>query len=111
MPFPKEPSMSNCRPALLLAAFVVVSPVTVALQAAPALVPAAAAPGDPPLLPRATVAAIAEETSGEAAKRSLEFLSRQHRMRGSRGFRAAAEFVAGELRAAGLERVEIVEIP
>lgn len=66
---------------------------------------------DPPLLPRATVAAFAEEISGEAAKRSLEFLARQHRMRGSRGFRAAAEFVAEELRRDGLSAVEIVEIP
>ncbi len=65
----------------------------------------------PPLLPRATVAALAEELSGEAAKRNLEFLSRQHRMRGSRGFHAAAEFIAGELRNYGLSAVEIVEIP
>ncbi|HXE98802.1 MAG TPA: hypothetical protein VN458_00485, partial [Solirubrobacterales bacterium] len=75
-------------------------------------VPSLAAPTDePPLLPRATVAAIAEEISGEAAKRDLDFLSRQHRMRGSRGFRAAAEFVVGELRGDGLSGVEIVEIP
>src|SRR6185295_17915756 len=75
-------------------------------------IPSLAAPADePPLLPRATVAAIAEEISGEAAKRDLDFLSRQHRMRGSRGFRAAAEFIAGELRGDGLSGVEIVEIP
>ncbi len=74
--------------------------------------PAAAKSGDEaPLLPRATVAALAEEISGEAAKRDLDFLSRQHRMRGSRGFRAAAEFVAGALRDDGLAGVEIVEIP
>lgn len=78
------------------------------LLAAPS---SAAAPDEPPLLPRATVAALAEEISGEAAKRDLDFLSRQHRMRGSRGFRAAAEFVAGQLRADGLSGVEIVEIP
>jgi hypothetical protein len=72
---------------------------------------AGAAEGEPPLLPRATVAALAEELSGEAAKRDLEFLSRQHRMRGSRGFHAAAEFIAGALRADGLSAVEIVEIP
>src|SRR6185295_2171198 len=75
-------------------------------------IPSAAAPADePPLLPRATVAAIAEEISGEAAKRDLDFLSWQHRMRGSRGFRVAAEFIAGELRGDGLSGVEIVEIP
>lgn len=78
------------------------------LLAAPS---SAAALDEPPLLPRATVAAFAEEISGEAAKRDLDFLSRQHRMRGSRGFRAAAEFVAGQLRADGLSGVEIVEIP
>ena len=71
----------------------------------------AAPPDEAPLLPRATVRALAEEISGEAAKRDLDFLSRQHRMRGSRGFRAAAEFVAGGLRQDGLAGVEIVEIP
>ncbi|HEV7671390.1 MAG TPA: DUF4910 domain-containing protein [Thermoanaerobaculia bacterium] len=71
----------------------------------------AARPDEAPLLPQATVAALAEEISGEAAKRDLDFLSRQHRMRGSRGFRAAAEFVANALREDGLAGVEIVEIP
>jgi len=65
----------------------------------------------PPLLPAASARALAQELSGESAKRNLEFLSRQHRMRGSRGFAAAAEFVAGELRRAGLQDAEIVSIP
>jgi hypothetical protein len=65
----------------------------------------------PPLLAPGAGAAIAEELSGEAAKRSVEALALQHRMRGSRGYRAAAELVAWELRRAGLAKVEIVEIP
>ncbi|HYN84861.1 MAG TPA: DUF4910 domain-containing protein, partial [Pyrinomonadaceae bacterium] len=63
------------------------------------------------LLPDATVAALASELSGETAKRNLEFLSRQHRMRGSRGFRAAAEHIAAELRAYGLADVKIEQFP
>ncbi|MEP7009005.1 MAG: hypothetical protein ABJC13_01655 [Acidobacteriota bacterium] len=56
--------------------------------------PAAAKSGDEaPLLPRATVAALAEEISGEAAKRDLDFLSRQHRMRAApRFWRSPARF-------------------
>ena len=49
----------------------------------------------PPFLPAATVAALAQETSGETAKRNLERLSREHRMRGSRGFHAAATVRGG----------------
>jgi hypothetical protein len=43
------------------------------------------------LLPESTVALLAQEISGETAKRNLEFIARQHRMRGSRGFRRRAE--------------------
>ena len=42
------------------------------------------------LLPEPVIAALAQEISGETAKRNLEFLARHHRMRGSSGFRAAA---------------------
>ncbi|MEO8504772.1 MAG: M28 family peptidase [Acidobacteriota bacterium] len=73
--------------------------------------PAAPAAGSAPLLPASTISALAEELSGEAAKRNLELLSRQHRMRGSHGFHAAAEFIAGELRSYGLSDAAIVEIP
>lgn len=65
----------------------------------------------PPLLPRASAVALAEELSGEAAKRNLEGLSRQHRMRGSRGYLAAAELVAAELRRFGLADAEVLHIP
>ncbi len=77
------------------------------------LVPrAATAEGaSPPLLPEATVTALAEELSGESAKRHLEFLTRQHRMRGSRGYHAAAEHLAEQLRAYGLSEVRIERLP
>jgi hypothetical protein len=65
----------------------------------------------PPLLPEPVVAALAQETSGETAKRNLEYLARHHRMRGSRGFRAAAEHIAGQLRAYGLSDVRIEQFP
>jgi aminopeptidase YwaD len=65
----------------------------------------------PPLLPEPVVAALAEELSGEAAKRNLEYLARHHRMRGSSGYRAAAEHIGGELRRYGLSDVRIQELP
>jgi aminopeptidase YwaD len=72
---------------------------------------AATAPAQHTLLPDRVVAALAAELSGEAAKRNVEAISLQHRMRGSRGFRAAAEHIAAELRAAGLSDVKIEELP
>lgn len=63
------------------------------------------------LLPEPVVAALAQELSGETAKRHLEYLARHHRMRGSHGFRAAAEHTAGQLRAYGLSDVRIEEFP
>ncbi len=65
----------------------------------------------PPLLPEQTIAALAGELSGETAKRNLEAIARYHRMRGSRQFRAAAEFIAARAREYGLERVEILQFP
>ncbi len=38
-----------------------------------------------PLLPERTVAALAGELSGASAKRNLEFITRQHRMRAFEG--------------------------
>src|ERR1700687_3119932 len=55
-----------------------------------------------------TRAALAEELSGETAKRNLEGLARFHRQRGSEGFHAAAELVAERARAYGLSEVEIL---
>jgi hypothetical protein len=65
----------------------------------------------PPLLPEKDVAALANELSGETAKRNLEGLARFHRQRGSQGFHAAAELVAERLRAYGLRDVAILQFP
>lgn len=74
-------------------------------------VPAARSTEPPPLLPEPTVRAIAAEVSGAAAKRNLQDLTLFHRMRGSRGFRAAAERVRDRARESGLSEVEILELP
>src|SRR5712692_4494787 len=65
----------------------------------------------PPLLPEKDVAALANELSGETAKRNLEGLARLHRQRGSAGFHAAAELVAERARAYGLSDVAILQFP
>jgi aminopeptidase YwaD len=65
----------------------------------------------PPLLPEKDVAALANELSGETAKRNLEGVARFHRQRGSRGFHEAAELVAERLRAYGLSDVVILQFP
>ncbi|HEV2761874.1 MAG TPA: M28 family peptidase, partial [Pyrinomonadaceae bacterium] len=72
---------------------------------------AVAAQGPAPLLPEASVARLSEELSGETAKRNLEFIAREHRMRGSRGFSAAAAFVAERLREYGLADVRVERFP
>lgn len=63
------------------------------------------------LLPEPVLAALAAELSGEAAKRNLEQLARQHRMRGSRGFRSAADHLAAELKSYGLSDVRLEQFP
>jgi aminopeptidase YwaD len=65
----------------------------------------------PPLLAEKDVAALANELSGETAKRNLEGIARFHRQRGSQGFHAAAELVAERLRAYGLSDVAILQFP
>ncbi len=65
----------------------------------------------PPLLPEKDVAALANELSGETAKRNLEGIARFHRQRGSQGFHSAAELVAERLRAYGLSDVAILQFP
>src|SRR3954471_1835660 len=75
------------------------------------LATAASATEPPPLLPEPAVRAIASEVSGTAAKRNLQDLTLFHRMRGSRGFRAAAERVRDRAREYGLSEVEILELP
>jgi hypothetical protein len=65
----------------------------------------------PPLLPEKDVAALANELSGETAKRNLEAITLNHRQRGSKGFHAAAEIVAQRLREYGLNDVAILQFP
>src|SRR6267378_5368697 len=65
----------------------------------------------PPLLPEKDVAALANELSGETAKRNLEGIARFHRQRASQGFHEAAELVAERLRAYGLIDVAILQFP
>ena len=65
----------------------------------------------PPLLPEKDVAMLANELSGETAKRKLQGIARFHRQRGSRGFHEAAELVAERLRAYGLSDVSILQFP
>jgi aminopeptidase YwaD len=65
----------------------------------------------PPLLPEKTVSALAEELSGETAKRNLEYLARLHRQRGSRDFHAAAEFIVTQAREYGLKDAHIEQFP
>src|SRR6185503_9462746 len=83
-------------PAALLAAFAVARPLAAEL---------------PPLLSVSSATALAAEISGETAKRNLEYLARQHRMRGSRGFHAAAEHIVEQLRAYGLKDARIEQFP
>lgn len=59
------------------------------------------------LLPEPVIAALSQELSGETAKSNLEYIARHHRMRGSRGFRTAAEYVVEQLRAYGLTDAHI----
>ncbi|HEX4737561.1 MAG TPA: M28 family peptidase [Allosphingosinicella sp.] len=71
----------------------------------------AAAQDAPPLLKPAEAAAIASEISGSAAKRIVQAISLHHRMRGSEGYRAAAELIRDQLAADGLKEVEILSLP
>jgi len=87
---------------------------TLALLTTPLIAQHSAEPAGaqrPPLLSPAIVGALDQELSGEIAKRNLEGITRFHRMRGSRGFRDAAELVAERARAYGLTGVQILEFP
>jgi aminopeptidase YwaD len=75
------------------------------------LVSGATSAQKPPLLAEKEVAALAQELSGETAKRNLEGITRFHRQRGSQGFHSAAELVAERARAYGLSDVAILQFP
>ena len=64
-----------------------------------------------PLLTRAETEALAGELSGASAKRTVQALSLDHRMRGSEGYRAAAELIRDRLRDYGLDEVDILSLP
>lgn len=64
-----------------------------------------------PFLTDKEIDALATEISGESAKRTVEGFSRQHRMRGSRGFRAAADQVVAELKRYGYADAQIESLP
>ena len=51
---------------------------------------------------------IAEETSGEAAKRNLDTITLQHRMRASSQFETATQHILSRLRDYGLDDVELL---
>ena len=52
---------------------------------------------------------IAQETSGEAAKRNLDTITLQHRMRASSQFDAATQHIIGQLKHYDLDEVDILE--
>jgi aminopeptidase YwaD len=64
-----------------------------------------------PFLSDKELAALASEVSGETAKRNLEGLARQHRMRGSRGFRSATDLVIAELKRYGYADAHVESFP
>ncbi len=69
------------------------------------------AQAQPLLLDNATLHALSEEISGATAKRNLEFIATQHRMRGSQGFAAAAQHLAEQAESYGLQQVTIEQYP
>ena len=64
-----------------------------------------------PFISDKTLQSIAVEISGESAMRNLEGIARQHRMRGSRQFRAAAELVLEELKKYGYGDAHLEQFP
>lgn len=61
------------------------------------------------LIPEEVLYQIAEETSGEAAKRNLDTITLQHRMRASTQFESATQHILHQLRAYGLDDVDVLE--
>lgn len=63
------------------------------------------------LVPKEVLKQIAEEASGEAAKRNLDTITLQHRMRASDQFAEATEHVLRKLREYELDDVELLSYP
>ena len=78
---------------------------------AAAIAAPATAQDNPPLLAPADATAIASQISGAAAKRTVQALSQHHRMRGSRGYGAAAGLIRDRLVALGLHDVQTIALP
>jgi aminopeptidase YwaD len=85
---------------------VLCGPASLALALA-SLAAAATAQAQAPL-PDPYIAALANELSGETAKRNVEGIAAYHRQRGSKGFHAAADLVATRAQEYGLDGVEVV---
>src|SRR3984885_6402273 len=64
-----------------------------------------------PLLRERDISSLAQELSGEIAKRNLEGITRFHRQRGSQGFHSAAEIIVERARAYGLTDAQILKFP
>lgn len=52
-----------------------------------------------------------QELSGESAKRNLEYITRLHRMRGSKDYNQAINFIASKLQEYKLSSIETIKIP
>lgn len=65
----------------------------------------------PPLLKTSDAEAIASQVSGATAKRTVEAISLNHRMRGSEGYRRAAELIRSKLEEYGLAEASIISLP
>jgi hypothetical protein len=81
------------------------------LAVALAGVPAGLAGQRPSLLPDSVIGALAGEVSGETAKRNLERIAGEHRIRGSLGFRRAAQHIVERLIGYGLADARIESLP
>src|SRR5260221_9905459 len=64
-----------------------------------------------PILDKSTVVAFANELSGDMAKRNLDFITTQHRMRGSKQYRVAANYIMTQLKSYGIDDVFDEHIP
>ena len=71
----------------------------------------AAAQDRPPLIGEDVAALLSSELSGSAARRTVERLSVHHRMRGSRGYAAAAEVIRKGLASHRLAGVDTIALP
>jgi len=76
-----------------------------------ALIPSLVSADLTALIPESTIAVIARETSGVAAKRNLDTITLYHRTRASSQYREAAEYVLKRLQTYGFENAEILEYP